>query len=73
MKQPLDLPHVNYFSDPNTLQTLWNFISAIFPIGMPVLLITVAILCVGLVLELIPAGALLAKKSKRDDDEDDDW
>lgn len=67
----LTLPKVNIFKDPAILQTLWNYLGSVFYLGMPVLLIVLAIIIVGYVLHLVIDAIKAAKEKEKDDD--DDW
>jgi len=66
----LTLPKVNLINDPSFLGTLWNYLDSVFYLGMPILLIVVALFVVELVLHMIID---IAKRRKEDDDDDDDW
>lgn len=75
MNAPLTLPTVNIFDDPNVLQTLWNYLGSTFTLGMPVLLISVALLLIpqlwGLIFDTFfyaKGGDELESRRERDDD-----
>jgi len=66
------LPRINIFAEGNNLDTLWNYLGSIFYLGMPVLLIMVALLLLPQLFDMI-IGAVKAASGKDEDDEDDDW
>lgn len=68
----LTLPKVNILDDPVVSGTFWNYLGSVFYLGMPFLLIAVALLVVEMVLHLLIEVVKKAKQKEVDDD-DDDW
>jgi hypothetical protein len=79
MSEPMTLPMINLLSDPNILATLWNYTRAVVMLGMPFLLITIALMLIPRVWELIQTvfdkarGRERRRNDEDDEDEDDDW
>jgi hypothetical protein len=78
MNEPLTIPSVNIFNDPNVLQTLWNYLGSTFTLGAAPLLIVVALILIPSIWNLLidsihHASAKEGRESRRDHDDDDDW
>lgn len=64
------LPDYTLTDDPTFLATLWNYTGSMFKLGMPLLMISVALLLIEPIAELIISAM---KARRRKDDDDDDW